>query len=219
MRVRHPRDLADLAFAHRLERFGGVLARDGTHECRHFDACLFEGTDAGGSTFWESAFTSVTFHQGRYRRCRFDDVWLGTVRVVGSDFAETSWLDVEFVSAAIAGTDLYGAQLRRVVFHGCKLDQVNARGAALRDVAFVDCLLRDVDLAGARLNGVTFAGSSLERVRLDNASTTRVDLRYASGVGTLSGVEALRGATIGPDQLPELAPALAHAAGIVVRED
>ncbi|SFK90529.1 pentapeptide repeat-containing protein [Streptomyces pini] len=216
-----PRELADLPYAEYLQPFdgGGRLERERTYDTVHFDGDGFHGADAGGAGFVESALTSVEFDGGRYRRARFNDVWLHTVRWVGADLAETDWTDVEAVSGALAGVEAFEARMRRVTFFNCKLDSVNLRAARLRDVSFVDCLLRDVDFGEAALEGVAFPGSVLDGVRLEKARLTRVDLRDAAGLGITAGHDSLRGAIVSPAQLLDLAPALARALGVEVRDD
>jgi uncharacterized protein YjbI with pentapeptide repeats len=210
--------MAELPYAHRLEPFHGELVRDDDHEGVLFDGCVFEDPDAGGSAFTECALSNLSFDRGRYRRCRFDDVWLHTVRMVGADFAETNWMDVELAAGILAGTEISGSRMRRVTFRNCKFDSVNARMTHLREVFFVDCLLRDVDFAGATLTDVAFPGSTLERVLLDRATFTRVDLREANGLGIASGLDAMSGAIINTGQLLDLAPAFAQLLGITVQD-
>ncbi|MER7504383.1 pentapeptide repeat-containing protein [Nonomuraea pusilla] len=181
-------------------------------------AALAQSGPADARRFGESAFSSVTFTGGRYQRSRFDDVWLQAVRVVGSGLAETTWLDGEVRDSVLAGAQLYGAQLHRTLFHRCKFDSVNLRTATLRHVTFVDCLLRDVDFGGATLTGVSFPGSTLDRARFDKATLSGVDLRRAEGLGVASGLEDLKGATISPAQLLDLAPALARVVGLTVQD-
>ncbi|MDG9705439.1 pentapeptide repeat-containing protein [Streptomyces sp. DH37] len=215
-----PRELADLPYAEYLEPFdgGGRLERERTYDTVRFDGDEFEDADGGGAGFTESAFTSVVFTGGRYRRARFNDVWLHTVRWVGTDLAETDWMDAETVSGAFAGVEVFGAVMRRTTFFNCKFDSVNARAATLRDVRFVDCLLRDVDFGDASLTGVTFPGSVLDGVRLEKARMAEVDLRDAAGLGIAAGHDALRGAIVSGAQLLDLAPALARVLGIEVRD-
>ncbi|MFC0861769.1 pentapeptide repeat-containing protein [Sphaerimonospora cavernae] len=214
-----PRELAALPYARYLEPFSGRLTQSGDYDTVLFDGQEFEEEDARDARFMESAFTSVTFTGGRYRRARFSDVWLNTVRWVGGDLTETSLADAEIIASVLAGTAMPDCRMRGVVFHRCKLDSVNLRVAALREVSFVDCTLRDVDFAGATLNGVTFPGSSLERVRFDKARMTEVDLRGATALGIADGYDAMRGATISGLQLMELAPAFAHLLGVTVSDD
>nr|WP_238420762.1 pentapeptide repeat-containing protein [Streptomyces taklimakanensis] len=207
-----------MPYAEYLEPFGGEPERDLTHDTLRFDGDDFRDVDCGGAGFTECAFTSVSFTGGRCRRVRFNDVWFHTVRWVGTDLVETSWMDAEVVSGMLAGVEVHGSALRRVTFFNCKFDSVNVRAATLRDVHFVDCLLRDVDLAEARLDGVTFPGSTLDGVRFDGARMKGVDLRGAVALGVASGHGSLRGAIVDGAQLLDLAPALARELGIEVRD-
>ncbi|AZQ73020.1 pentapeptide repeat-containing protein [Streptomyces luteoverticillatus] len=219
MRVPDPRELAALPYAHRLEPFAGELERESAYEWVHVDGREFDDVDGGSAHFSESALSSVTLTRGRYRRALFDTVWFHNLRTVGSDLAETRWMDVECVSGLLAGTEIHGADIRRTVFHHCKFDSVNLRVAKLKEVAFVDCLLRDVDFGGATLTDVSFPGTALDGVDLTRATLSRVDLRGATALGITSGAEYLAGATISTPQLFDLAPALAQHVGLTVTDD
>ncbi|HEY9328831.1 MAG TPA: pentapeptide repeat-containing protein [Streptomyces sp.] len=219
MRARTPRDLNELPYLHRLTSFIGEMEREGSYEWLHFEGRDFQDVDGGSSGFTESAFSAVTFTRGRYRRSQFDDVWLHTVRMVGTDLSETTWMDSECDQVVLAGTEVSGSHMNRVTFYNCKFDSVNARLAKLKNVSFVDCLLRDVDFGGAVLTNVSFPGSTLERAHFDNAKMTKVDLRGADGLNIASGLEALKGAMINTYQLLEQAPALAQVLGLTVKDD
>lgn len=132
--------------------------------------------------------------------------------------AETIWADAEIVSSAFIGAEMFSVELRRTAFYDCKLDSVNFRNGKLQDVTFVDCLLKDVDFGDATLVNATFAGTVLDGVRLNKAHMKKVDLRGASAIGISEGVESLKGATVNSLQLLDLAPLLAHAMGIIVKE-
>jgi len=124
-------ELADLPFAGALRPHQGGLALGEDYDCAHFDQVTFDGADAANSRFLECAFTQVSFQGGQLRRSRFTDVWLRDVRLTGTDLAETEWTDATLVASAAAGAEAFGARLRRVTFHGCKLDSVNFRDADL----------------------------------------------------------------------------------------
>ncbi|MFG2181518.1 pentapeptide repeat-containing protein [Streptomyces abikoensis] len=218
MRVPGPRDLAALPYAHHLQPFTGELEHAGAYEWLHFDGSVFQDAEAGSSLFSQSAFSSATFERGRLRRSRFDEVWLHTVRMVGTNLAETTWLDSECTAGVFAGTEIHGSEMRRAVFRQCKFDSVNFRATSFKDVVFVDCLLRDVDFSGANLADVSFPGSTLDRARIDRATLTRVDLREATALGIVSGIGALSGATISTAQLFDLAPVLAQHLGLTVKD-
>ncbi|MFC5909977.1 pentapeptide repeat-containing protein [Streptacidiphilus monticola] len=214
-----PRQLADLSYAAYLEPFQGRrLEPDAAYDSVHLDGGAFEGDEAGGARFIEAALSGVSLTSVGLRQARLNDVWLQGVRLVGCDAAESSWLDAEVGQSVLAGLELWGAGLRRVVFHHCKFDSVNLRGAKLTEVWFVDCVLKEVDFGGAALQQVSFPGSTLDAVHLDQARLRDVDLRQAVRIDLASGVEALRGSTITGHQLLDLAPAFAQALGVRVAD-
>lgn len=214
-----PRDLADLPYARFLEGFDADPESDTEYESVHIDAATFEAIDARGARFTESAFTQAVFSGGMLRYARFDDVWLRNVRLIGINLGQTNWLNCEFVDSALSGVEAVGAGLRRIRFEGCKFDSVNLRNTALQDVTFADCVLRDTDFGEAKLTRVSFPGSRLDQVALHGATLREVDLRGAVTLDITAGIDALRGATISPVQLFDLAPAFARAAGIIVRDN
>ncbi|MFD8559675.1 pentapeptide repeat-containing protein [Streptosporangium canum] len=214
-----PRERADLPYANHLEAFSGRLTSQGDYDTVVFEGEEFEEAEASNARFIECVFSSMTFTGGHYPRARFSDVWVHTVRWVGSELTETTWLDAEVIDSALAGVAMFGSQMRRVTFYNCKFDGVNARTVTLQDVAFVDCMLQEVDLAGATLTNVTFPGSVLERVRFDKAQMSKVDLRGAAALGITDGYDALKGATISSAQLLELAPMFAQILGVTVKDD
>jgi len=213
-----PQVLGDLPYAEYLERFDDDLARDGDYTELLFADTEFEDFDAGNSRIGESAFTGVTFTNGRFPRARLNEVWFDRTRWVSSNLAEGDWLDVTVLRGSFSGVEAYGAKLRRVTFQECKIDTLNLRGATVQDVVFDRCQLTEVDLGGATLNNVTFPASTVRRMRLDKSTLTKVDFRGAAEFDVVSGCESLRGAVIDSTQLAELAPALAQALGILVKE-
>jgi uncharacterized protein YjbI with pentapeptide repeats len=210
--------LSDLPFADYLTPHDGPLEQGSEHDTCLFDSVTFEDAEVGNVRFLECAFTAVTFTAGQFRRARFNEVWLRGARVVGTELIESVWLDSPVVSSALSGVEAYGAELRRVVFSGCKLDSVNLRAAELDDVSFENCVLTDVDLAEARLTKVRFAGSELRGVRVRQATMDRVDFRGATAMQIAEGYESLRGAIVDRGQLFELAPGLAATLGIAVED-
>jgi uncharacterized protein YjbI with pentapeptide repeats len=210
-------ELADLPFATALRPHQGGLEPGGEYDCAHFDQTVFDGAGAANSHFLECAFTRVSFQGGGLPRSRLTDVWLRDVRLTGTSLAETSWTDAALVASAVAGAEAFGAQLRRVTFHGCKLDSVNFRDAVLTEVTFDDCLLRDVDLTGATLTDVAFPRSRLAQVSFARMTLDRVDLRGAE-LGITTDSVSLRGATVTTAQLADLAFLLADSMGIIVAD-
>ena len=210
-----PRELADLPYAAMLTPHSGGLAADGKYDTVQFSELTFDEQSAANATFLECAFTQVSFQGGQLRRSRFSDVWLRDVRLTGTDLAETSWLDATIIGGVVAGVSAFGAQLRRVAFHGCKLDSVNFRGALLTEVSFHECLLRHVDFSGAKLTRTVFTESRLNESDFTGVTLDQVDLRGAE-LGLTIGPGSLRGAIITTAQLMDIAPLIAENLGIAV---
>lgn len=210
-------ELADLPFAASLRAHVGDVECEGDYDCVHFDRNTFTGVHAAGARFLDCAFTGTRFDEGKLVRARFQDAWLRDVRLVGTEIAESSWQDTAALSTVLAGIQGFNAVFRRVTFQSCKLDSVNFRGAVFTDVVFNDCVLRDVDFSMAKLTRVSFAGSRLTGAGFTKATLDAMDLRGAD-FEIAAGIESLRGAIIGPDQLVELAPLLAQSIGIRVEE-
>lgn len=214
-----PRELTELPFSAYLTAPHGEPVQGGDYDTVHFEDSSFADVSAGNSRFSECAFSAVDFAGGKFRRARFNDIWINASQMVNTDFAEATWLDTEIVTSAMAATALFDAELSRVNFFGCKLVSVNLRGAKLRDVAFVDCALRDVDFGNTTLTGVTFPGSHVEGALFDKATMKKVDLRGTAVLSIHSGFNSLKGAIVSDAQLMELAPALAQSIGLVVKRN
>jgi uncharacterized protein YjbI with pentapeptide repeats len=212
------RELSDLPFAAALTLFErGSLAAGDTYDSCHFDGVAFGDAEINGSRFIECAFSDVTFDGLGGRKSRFSEVWLHDVRFLSADLADSSWLDATFLGCAAAGVQAFGANMRRVTFHDCKLDSVNFRTAVLAEVVFENCLMRDVDFGGATLKRARFPGSTLTRADFSRAKLEKVDLRGAE-LDITAGFESLRGAIISTPQLMSMAPTLAHQLGIQVKD-
>ncbi|MBK1783484.1 pentapeptide repeat-containing protein [Prauserella cavernicola] len=213
-----PRALTDLPFHRYLEDTDEVPGPSSDHEVAHYRGTDFSDVRADGARLTECAFSDTTFGASRWRGARFNDVWFQGSQLVGTDLAESQWLDTEFVTCALAGTATFDVTMNRVVFHGCKLVSVNLREARLDDVTFSHCVLRDVDFAGAGLRRVSFPGSELLGVHLDQAVMDGVDVRGAGELDLRTGRGSLKGLTITHAQLAELAPLFAAALEITVTD-
>lgn len=213
-----PQELAALPFASYLQPFDGEWRHDGDYTEVHLADADYAEVDVGNVRISESAITGVTFDGGGFPRGRLADVWVSRTRWIGCNLAEVELLDVSFLDGTLAGVQAFGATVRRVVFERCRLDSVNLRGAALQDVEFRDCDLSEVDFGAATLTSVTFPGTAIRRARFGKATLKKVDLRGARELDVADGGDSLRGATISSGQLAELAPMLAHALGIAVKD-
>lgn len=130
------------------------------------------------------------------------------------------------------------ASFRRVRFERCRMSGFTAAELAADHVAFVDCKLdaawlrmarlerchvEGCDLTGSDLYEAQLRSSSLRRTTLDGselsgATFEDVDLHGSTVVG-VTGALALRGVTIGPDQLIDVALAVLPALGITIADE
>lgn len=124
---------------------------------------------------------------------------------------------VELDGSRLGAVDLHGAGIMRAHLSGSKLDWVNLRAAELTDVEVQGCTFDEIDLTDARLTRVAFRDCSVGTLNLHNTRLEHVDLRGLQ-LRAVNGPGHLRGATISPFQLGELAPQLASHLGINVRD-
>ncbi|WP_374975892.1 pentapeptide repeat-containing protein [Microbacterium trichothecenolyticum] len=207
-----------------------------------FDASALGALDAGDDDMLDTGRLDGVAYAGITRdtwqlesgatveACRFDGLDLGTWSARGAHLVESvftganvpavsaargGWRDVEFQGSRLGSLEAFDAAWRGIRFTRCKLGYVNLRGAELLDVAFVDCTIDEMDLLDAAARRVAFDGVRIGTLNASGARLTDVDLRGAD-LGQVIGMDGLRGATISPDQLQRMAPALAGLAGIVV---
>jgi len=162
-----------------------------------------------------SVLTGLSGATWRARGLTLTDTRLERVDLLSLAAPAAGWRDVEVQASRIGSLELYDANLRRVSFVGCKLGYVNLRGADLADVAFTDCVVEDLDLMRATASRVALTRCRVGRLEVTEARLADVDLRGAQ-LADISGIEGLRGVTIGIEQLLDLAPVLAGRLGIRV---
>jgi hypothetical protein len=98
---------------------------------------------------------------------------------------------------------------------GGKIDYLGLAGGRLRDIVIEDCVVGELDLGGAEVRNLVVRGGVVELLDVNAARLAALDLRRTR-LGTVSGVDGLRGAVLAPDQLLDLAPLLAAQVGIRV---
>ena len=177
---------------------------------------------------------------GNFAMAEYEAVALSECRVVGAAFTGSSLLRASLVDCVITDSDLSGAILEdchfdRVEFRHCRLSGVQAQGSRLRDVAVLDCKadggnfrmtvwerseLLDSNLAESDFYGARLPSSRIEGCDLSGVEFSKCDLNGArlhrSTLDGIRGGEALRGITIGSDQVIPTALALFAAFGITV---
>lgn len=173
----------------------------------------------------------VAIPYGRVLGCRFEEISADDVDLQGTTIRESEivrpsavtvhaargeWSDVRLAGGRIGVLEAYEATWSTVELTGLKASYVNLRACTLTDLTLTDCRIDELDLADARIQRALLSGSQIDRLTVQGATLEGFDLRGAT-IGEVVGISSLRGAIISPDQLIDLAPALAHAVGLSVQ--
>lgn len=134
------------------------------------------------------------------------------------DLTESSLYRVEFRGCKMTGFIAAAARFERTRFIDCRLDLSSFRSLEAEDCEFRSCDLRSADFEMAALSRVSFVRCRLSEASFRQARLQDVDLR-SSDVTGLRYVLGLKGATIEPVQLFEVADALAREIGIRVSDE
>jgi uncharacterized protein YjbI with pentapeptide repeats len=129
--------------------------------------------------------------------------------------SDSTWRSVTVQGGRIGAWDLAGAVVDALTVADAQLGYVNLRDATLTDLVLRDCRIETLDLAGAKARRVRLPGCVLDELVVTRAHLDEVDLRGAR-LDRIDGVEGLGGATLSAEQVLDLAPALAKAAGITI---
>lgn len=162
--------------------------------------------------------------------CHFDGFRADSWTARGARVVETAIIkaDIPVVSAActdvrdvvisdsrLGSVEAFDASWRSIRFVRCRLGFLNLRGSTVLDLAFEDCTIDEVDLLDAKAQRVAFVSSFVRTLNVTGATLSDVDLRGAQ-LQEIIGLPGLRGATIAPDQLQQMAAAFAALAGVDV---
>jgi uncharacterized protein YjbI with pentapeptide repeats len=164
-------------------------------------------------------------------------------RVEGAAFTRARLVRAAFVDCVIVDTEWSGAELEecrfeRVEFRHCRMSGVQGHGGRFTDVALTDCKvdggnfrmstwerseLRDSHLVECDFTGATMPGTRIHGCDLTDADLSTCNLAgsrlHRSQLEGLRGGDALRGVTIGGDQLVPAALAVFRALRIAIDDD
>jgi uncharacterized protein YjbI with pentapeptide repeats len=129
--------------------------------------------------------------------------------------ARASLLRAELHTVRLTGTDLAESTFRDVRFVGCRLDLAAARLSKFERVVFSDCRLEELDLYGSQLQDVLFERCVLREATISGVTAKRVELRGCDLAG-LRGGEALRGVRMPWNDVLQNAPLFAGVVGVEI---
>jgi uncharacterized protein YjbI with pentapeptide repeats len=171
-----------------------------------------EGVELVGCHLTAVAFTGATL-----RSPRLTDVVLEDCELSGSVWEAASLRRVRFERCRMSGFTAVELAADHVAFVDCKLD-----AAWLRMARLDHCLVEGCDLSGSDLYEGQLRASSILRSTLDGSELSGATLDgvalHGSTLQGISGALALRGATVGPAQLVDVALAVLPALGITIAE-
>jgi uncharacterized protein YjbI with pentapeptide repeats len=191
-----------------------------------------------GSRHERVAIGGADFAGNFAQRVTFDQVRLHKVKITGADLSASTFLDARLESCELSNAVFHEGEFRRVelyecgatglaagdatfsnvLFESCLLRLANFRLSKFDSVIFLKCDLRGADFMGAQLTNVAFQDCELGEASFERCVCVNVDLR-TSQIEALAGAHGLSGAIIDSLQLLDLAPKLASALGLLVRDE
>ena len=122
---------------------------------------------------------------------------------------------VVVTGSRLRGVTWVNGVLQDVVLDGVTGEEISCRFSTLRRVTLRECTLPGLDLTEVRLDDVRLERCSLPGLQLNGAKVKSLRIEGCDLAGA-TGVAALAGASIHPDDLGALAPSLAEAIGMTV---
>ncbi|MGB4136526.1 MAG: pentapeptide repeat-containing protein [Microbacterium sp.] len=197
-----PDALSPAAPSRRADLLAAAIACSGETDLAHasLEQCLLTGTadriDLTGAMLIDVRFTDLrtpvlTMRDASVRRLSIDGGRIGAL-------------------------DLSSARIAELEIRGARIDYLSLGAARGEDILVVGSTLRALDLPHATLSRLRFDDCQADEVDSRGLSAKDVDLRGLHAVAYLD-VLSLRGTTLSPHQVEQLAPAFAAAAGIDVQ--
>lgn len=196
---------------------GTALEPRGDYDAVHFANCSFAGQAADGAVFLGCRFERCGLDGVTMRRVRIAECRLEELRATSLDTADSTWRDTLLSVGRVGALLAPGAAWSSVRVRGGRLDLVDLSGTNLQDVVLEGCAIGELDLSTAVARDIALEDCKVEILDVSGARLTRADLTGAV-LGAVRGVAGLRGATITPAQLLDVAPGLAAHLGIRVRD-
>jgi uncharacterized protein YjbI with pentapeptide repeats len=173
-----------------------------TYELIDWRYATFSGASLAGSTWKRGHFTDVVFDDcdlanAVFDRCGLERVRIQRGRTTGLSVSGSSLTDVVVAGAVADLSEWRFAAVEHMVIRDCRLTQSDWTNATMADVRFEDCDLSGSDFSHCQLDGVAFV---------------------RCGLGSVRGVDGLRGATVDRSALIDLTEPMAVSLGINLAE-
>lgn len=188
-----------------------------TAECRSFESAHFEDVELRDASLVECSVEGLNVVDTDLTGLSAVESTIERLNAPALLCSRSSWRSVSVTGSRIGAAELYDAEWSEVYVQASKLDLVNLRGAKLTDVLLENCQIGQLDLGSASVQRLALRHCAVETLVVSGAQLKDVDLRGAE-LHHITGIEFLRGATVSPLQLQELAGHLAEHLGIEVSD-
>lgn len=190
-----------------------VLGR--SHDCASFSDIDLSGERLLDRDLIECLVSGARLDDADLQGTRMRETRWERCEATALGMSRTELREVEFVGCRFGALEIYDTKARMVHVVDCRLGFVNLRAAELIDVTFTGCTIGDLDLSGADVDRLALPDCRIDHLILGGGTLRDVDLRGAES-HEITGIDALRGATVSADQLHDLAPLLAQHLGIEI---
>ena len=178
---------------------------------------LDQVTDAAHSAITECAVIEAPVDRLDISGAALVDVDIADLRATAVAGRGARLRRVRIAGGRIGTLDLADADLDEVELRGIRIDYLSLGGGRVADLVVSGCTIGTLDMPQARLSRVAFLDSRADEVDTRGLRAEHLDLRGLDAVSYLD-LASLRGATLSPRQVEQLAPALAAALGIRVED-
>ncbi|MFF2085559.1 pentapeptide repeat-containing protein [Nocardia sp. NPDC058176] len=193
-------------------------ADDGTVEDVEYRGADFAEAHVHGASFEGCLFDSVRF-PSTLRQATITESALRVCDLANVQADDSSMFETVIEHGRITGLSWTAGVLRDVLIESTRADLASFAESRLRSVVFRDCDLRQADFQRTEFRNVRFERCNLTAARFNDARPQQ-NLRFEDcDLTAVSGLTALRGATIQGGDLESLAATLARELGIVVEQD
>ncbi|KRB37694.1 hypothetical protein [Microbacterium sp. Root180] len=179
-------------------------------------AGLADTTDASHAALTECVVAAASVDRLDLLGATLVDVEIDALKATSISARESRLRRVRFTGGRIGTLDLTGAGIDEVELRGIRIDYLSLAAAKVEDLLIADCTIVTLDLPQATLSRVRFESTRADEVDTRGMRADSLDLRGLDAASYLD-VSSLRGATLTPWQVEQLAPAFASALGIDVQ--
>jgi hypothetical protein len=195
---------------------GDELQPDGELFQRRFED-LAETTDAAHAEISECRVVGASVESLTLTGANLIDVDIDQLRATTVSARGARLRRVRITGGRIGTLDLGIADIDEVELRGIRIDYLSLGGARIEDLLVADCVIGSLDLPQATATRVRFDQTRADELDVRGLRAEDVDLRGLEML-SLTDAAALRGTTLSSDQVERLAPALASALGVRVKD-